>query len=91
MSDRATAALAISTASLVVGVYGASLPPLAEARSQADDRGHLAACEKYAAVVAGALVLGVAGATRSPEAAIVGLVALIGFSAAYRAAVASAP
>lgn len=91
MSDRASAALAISTASLVVGVYGASLPTIADARAQGDDRGHLQASERYAAVVASAVVLGVAGATRSAEAAVVGLVAVIGLASAYRYAVNAQP
>jgi hypothetical protein len=91
MADRASAALAIGTASLVVGVYGASLPTLADARGQADDRGHLAAGERYAALVAVAVVLGVAGATRSAEAALVGLVAVVGMAAAYHGAVSATP
>lgn len=82
--DKATAALALSVVGLVPAVYAVALPNLAETRAQADDRGHLAAGERYAAVVAGAVVLGVAGATRSPEAALAGLVAVVGFSAAYR-------
>lgn len=91
MTDRATAALAVSTAGLVIGVYGASLPTITEARGQADDRGHLSAGERYAAVVASALVLGVAGITRSPEAALVGLVAVVGLSCAYHQAVTAQP
>jgi hypothetical protein len=91
MSDQSGAALAIATASLVVGVYGASLPTLADTRGQADDRGHMGAAEKYAALVSVAVVLGVAGATRSPEAALVGLVAVVGMSAAYHAAVTASP
>lgn len=91
MSDHSSAALAVSTAALVVGVYSASLPTLAEARGVADDRGHLAASEKYAAVVAGAVVLGVAGVTRSPSAAVVGLVAVLGLASAYRYAVDAQP
>lgn len=91
MSDRATTALALSTAGLVLSVYGTSLPTLADVRGQADDRGHLAASEKYAALVAGAVVLGVAGATRCPEAAVIGVVAIVALSAAYRTAAKTAP
>jgi hypothetical protein len=89
--DQSTAALALATAGLVPAVYSAALPNLAEVRGQADDRGHLAAGERYAALVAGAVVLGVAGATRSPVAAAAGLVSLIAFSAAYRAAAVAQP
>lgn len=81
--DRATAALAISTASLVPAIYSAAMPTLAETRGQADDRGHLAAAERYAALIAGAVVLGVAGVTQSPEVAVVGLVAIVAWAAAY--------
>lgn len=91
MADQSQAALAVATAGLVVGVYGAALPTMAEARSQADDRGHMAAAEKYAALVSVALVLGVAGACRSPEAAAAGVLAVVGFSAAYRFACQAQP
>lgn len=91
MNDRADAALAIGTASLVVGIYAAALPTLADARAAHDDRGHLSTAERYAAVVAAAVVLGVAGATRSSEAAVVGVVAVVGMSAAYHAAVCATP
>ena len=91
MSDKGSAALAIATASLVVGVYGATMPTMADTRAQADDRGHLSAAEKYAAVVSAAVVLGVAGATRSAEAALVGLVAVIGLASAYHYAVNATP
>ena len=83
MIDRATAALVVSTAALVPAVYAVSLPNLAETRAQADDRGHLAASEHYAAGIAAAVVLGVAGVARSPEVALVGLVAVVAWAAAY--------
>lgn len=83
MSDRATAALALSTVALVPAFYSAALPTLADTRGQADDRGHLEAAERYAAMVTGSVVLGVAAVTRSPEVALAGIVAVIGFSAAY--------
>lgn len=86
MSDRASAALALSTVALVPAIYAASLPNLTDTRAQADDRGHLEAAERYAAGVAAAVVLGVAGVTRSPEAALAGLVAVVGFAAAYNRA-----
>lgn len=89
--DKSSAALAIATASLVPAVYAVAMPNLADVRAQADDRGHLAAGERYAALVAGAVVLGVAGATRSAEAALAGLVAVVGFSAAYRKATQAQP
>ena len=91
MSDKASSALAIATASLVVGIYGSSLPTLAEARGQSDDAGHLSAAETYAAVMSAAVVLGVAGATRSGEAAVVGLIAVVGLASAYHYAVALQP
>lgn len=83
MSDRADLALAMSTVALVPSIYSAALPNLADTRAQADDRGHLAAAQQYATVVAGAVVLGVAGVTRSPLVALAGLVAVIGFASAY--------
>lgn len=89
MSENAP--LAVATGALVVGVYASALPNMAEARAQADDRGHLAAAQSYAAIVSVALVLGVAAATRSAEAAAVGLVATIGLAVAYRGAVDSRP
>lgn len=89
--DSGRAALALSTVALVPAIYGAVLPAMADARAQADDRGHLAAGEKYAALLTGAVVLGVAGATRSPEAAAAGIVAVIGFAAAYHFAVTAEP
>lgn len=92
MSDTTpSAALAMATVAVVPAIYGAALPPMSEARGQADDRGHLAAAERYAAALSAAVVLGVAGVTRSPAAAVVGLVAVVGFSAAYRNAVQATP
>lgn len=91
MSDRATVALSVSTAGLVVAVYSAAMPTLADTRGQTDDRGHLRACEQYAAIVAGAVVLTVAAATRSPEAAAIGLVAVVGMSAVYHNAIRATP
>lgn len=89
--DSGRTALALSTVALVPAIYGAVLPKMVDARAQADDRGHLAAGEKYAALLTGAVVLGVAGATRSPEAAAAGIVAVIGFAAAYHFAVVAQP
>ena len=83
MTDRGTIALALSTVALVPTIYGVVMPTMAETRAQADDHGHLARGEQYAAVIAGAVVLGVAGAARSPEAALAGLVAVVAFSAAF--------
>jgi hypothetical protein len=91
VSDKASAALAVSVVAVVPGIYGAALPPMSEARGQADDRGHLAAAERYAALLSAAVVLGIAGVTRSPEAAAVGLIAVVGFSAAYRNATKATP
>lgn len=82
-ADRATAALAISTAAIVPAIYGAALPNLADTRGQVDERGHILAAEQYAAVIAGAVVLGIAGVTGSPEVALVGIIAVIGYSSAY--------
>lgn len=89
--DNAGAALAVSTAALVVGVYGASLPRLSEARAQHDDGGHLARSQQYAATVSVVVVLGVAAVARSAEVAIVGTAAVLGMAAAYRGAVDFAP
>jgi ABC-type spermidine/putrescine transport system permease subunit I len=89
--DKSTAALALATVGLVPAVYAVAMPPMADCRAQADDRGHLAAGERYAAIVSGAVVLGVAGATRSPAAALAGLVAVIGFASAYRYATRAQP
>lgn len=83
MTDRASAALALSTAAIVPAIFAAALPNIADVRSQHDERGHLAAAEQYAALVSAAVVLGIAGVTRSPEAALAGIVAVIGFSSAY--------
>lgn len=93
MSEQstATAALAVSTAGLVVGVFAAALPTLAETRAQADDRGHIEHAQRYAVIVSASLVLGVAGATRSPAAAVVGIAAVVGFAAAYRYAADAQP
>lgn len=85
--DSGKAALALSTVALVPSIYGLALPNLAETRAQPDDDGHLSAGEKYAALIAGGIVLGVAGVTRSPEVAAAGLVAVVAFSAAYRVSV----
>lgn len=85
--DTAGAALAVSTAGLVVGVYGASLPRLSDTRAQHDDAGHLARSQQYAAGVSVAVVLGLAAVTRSAEVAVVGCVAALAMAAAYRAAV----
>lgn len=84
--ERATAALALSTVALVPSIYGAALPAMSEVRGQADDRGHLAAAEQYAALVAGATVLGISAVTGSPEVAVVGVVAVVAFASAYRVA-----
>lgn len=89
--DKSTAALALAVVGLVPAVYAVALPSMADCRAQVDDRGHMAAGERYAAVVSAAVVLGVAGATRSAEAAAAGLVAVIGFSAAYRYATRAHP
>lgn len=83
MADRSDAALALATVALVPAIYAASLPNLAETRGQADDRGHLGAAQSYATCVAAAVVIGVAGVTRSPLAAVAGLLAVVGFAAAY--------
>lgn len=83
MEDRSTVALALATVALVPAIYSAALPNLADVRGQADDRGHMSAACNYATVVAGAVVLGVAGVTKSPQAAAAGLVAVVGFAAAY--------
>jgi hypothetical protein len=89
--DRSDAALAVSTAALVVGVYGATMPTMADTRAQYDDDGHLAASQRYAACVSIALVLGVAAVTRSAATAVIGTVAVVGFSAAFKAAADHAP
>lgn len=89
--DKANAALALSVVGLVPAVYGIALPSLADTRGQADDRGHLLASERYAAAVSAAVVLGVAGATRSPAAALAGVIAVVGFAAAYRFATQAQP
>lgn len=89
--DKSTAALAMAVVGLVPAVYSVALPSMADCRAQHDERGHLEAGEKYAAIVACAVVLGVAGATRSPEVALAGLVAVIGFSSAYRYATRANP
>lgn len=89
--DKSTAALSLAVVGLVPAVYSVALPSLADTRGQADDRGHLTAAEQYAALVSGAVVLGVAGATRSPAAALAGLVAVVGFAAAYRRATRAQP
>lgn len=89
--DKSTAALSLAVVSVVPAVYSVALPSMADCRAQSDDRGHLAAGERYAALVAGAVVLGVAGATRSPAAALAGLVAVLGFSSAYRYATRAEP
>lgn len=92
MSDTtARTALALSVVSIVPAIYGAVLPAMSEARAQADDRGHLAAGERYAALTAGAVVLGVAAVTRSPEAALIGTIAVLAFAVAYHSAVAATP
>lgn len=89
--DKSNAALSLAVVGLVPAVYAVALPSLADVRGQHDDRGHLAEGERYAAIISAAVVLGVAGATRSPEAALAGLVAVIGFSSAYRRSVRSLP
>lgn len=89
--DKGNAALALSTAALVPSIYALALPNMAETRARHDDDGHLEAGERYAAIIAGAVVLGVAGATRSPEAGLAGLVAVVAFAAAYRVSVRTAP
>ena len=91
MMDSGRTALALSTVALVPAIYSSVLPKMTEAREQPDARGHLAAGEKYAALVTGAVVLGVAGACRSPEAAVAGLVAVVGFAAAYHFAIIAQP
>lgn len=77
------AAIGLSTAALVVSLYGASLPKLDEVRSHDDVHGHVAACEAYAAAVGAGVVVVAAVVTRSPEVALIGLTAVIGLSAAY--------
>lgn len=89
--DKSTAAVALATAALVPAVYAVALPSMADVRGQHDDSGHLVACERYAALVAGAMVLGVGAVTRSPAALAAGGIALVGFSAAYRHATQAQP
>jgi hypothetical protein len=89
--DRSELALALSAVTIVPTIYGLALPSLSEARSQADDRGHLQASEHYAAVLSVAVVLGIAGVTRSPQAGAVGLLAVVALSGAYRHAVDATP
>lgn len=89
--STARTALVLSTVALVPAIYSAVLPKMSDVRAQADDRGHLAAGERYAALTAGAVVLGVAAVTRSPEAAFVGVVAVVAFAVAYHHAVTAAP
>ncbi len=89
--DRSTAALAIATAGLVPAIYGAALPTVADTRAQVDDRGHIRAAQHQATIIAGAVVLGVAGVTGSPEVALVGLVAVVAWAATYDTARRVAP
>lgn len=89
--DKSGAALAVATAGLVVGVYGASLPRLSDTRAQHDDAGHLARSQQYAATVSVAVVLGVAAVARSAEVAVVGVAAVLGMAVAYKAATEFAP
>lgn len=91
MTDKGSIALALSTAAIVPSIYGVVMPSMADARAQSDDHGHLARCEQYAAIIAGAVVLGVAGAARSPEAGLAGLVAVVAFAAAYHHSVNAQP
>lgn len=84
--DTSNAALAVATVGLVPAIFGAALPPMSEVRGIADDRGHVAAAEQYAVLVSSAVVLGLAGVTRSPAVAIVGMVSVIGFASAYKLA-----
>lgn len=84
--DTNNAALAVSTAALVVGIYGASMPTVSDARAQYDDHGHLTKSNQYATLVAGAAVLSAAVVTRSAAVAVVGLVAVVGFSSAFHTA-----
>lgn len=83
MSDRATLALAVSTAALVPAVYGVCLPTVAEVRASSSNRVGLTTGETSAAIVAGGVVLALAVATRSPEVAAAGLAAVVGLAAAY--------
>lgn len=89
--DNNRAALAVATAGLVVGVYGASLPRLSDTRAQHDDAGHLERSQQYAASVSVAVVLGVAAVARSAEVALIGTGAVLALAVAYRAAVAYTP
>lgn len=84
--DNNNAALAVATVALVPAIFGAALPPMSEVRGVADDRGHLAAAEQYAVLCSAAVVLGLAGVTRSGTVALVGTAAVVGFAAAYRLA-----
>lgn len=89
--DNAGAAIAVSTAALVVGVYSTALPRLSETRAQYDDAGHLARSQQYAATVSVAVVLGVAAVARSAEVAVVGVSAVLALAVAYKAAVEFTP
>jgi hypothetical protein len=91
MLDKADAALAVSTAALVVGVYSAAMPTMAETRAQYDDHGHLRASNQYATIVAGVSVLALAALTRSASVAVIGVVAVVGMSSAFHTATITRP
>lgn len=79
-------AVAVATVGIVPAIFGAALPPMSEVRGVTDDRGHIAAAEQYAVLVSSAVVLGLAGVTRSGTVALVGMVAVVGFASAYKLA-----
>lgn len=89
--DKQDAAVALGAAGLVVAVYGATMPTLADTRAQVDDGGHLSAAQRYAATVSIATVLGIAAVTRSAGVAVVGTVAVLGMAGVFRSATEYAP
>ena len=89
--DKQDAAVALAAGGLVVAVYSATMPTLADTRAQHDDNGHLATSQKYAACVSVAVVLGVAAVTRSAGVAVVGTIAVLGMAAVFKAATEYAP
>lgn len=91
MSDSGDVALALSTVAIVPSIYGIVMPSMTEVRGQADDDGNLSRGEQYAAVISVAVVLGVAGAARSPQAALAGMVAVVAFAAAFHNSVRAEP
>lgn len=84
--DKQDATLALAAGGLVVAVYGATMPTLADTRAQVDDAGHLAAGQQYAAAASIAMVIGIAAVTRSPGVAVVGTVAVLALAGCFRAA-----